>query len=70
MNRSHLGTGPALFPVADAAVRVVGDAPAADGGPAAVLGAGAVDAVHAHVVVLGVAAPVPWIGGKFKIQVI
>ena len=69
MNRGHYGIGPALFPVADAAVRVVGDAPAADGRAAAVLGAGAVDAVHAHVVVLGVATP-DKIGGKFKIQVI
>ena len=41
-------------------MRVVGDAPAADGRAAAVLGAGAVDAVHAHVVVLGIAAPAPW----------
>ena len=54
-----VGLRPCDVPVPDAPVGVVRDAPPADGlPPAVVLAAGAVDAVHAHVVVLGVAAPV------------
>ena len=54
-----VGLRPGDVPVPDAPVGVVRDAPPADGlPPAVVLAAGAVDAVHAHVVVLGVAAPV------------
>ena len=53
-----VGLGPSDVPVANTAMGVVGDSPAADGLAAAVLAAGAVDAVHAHEVVLGITAPV------------
>ena len=53
-----VGLRPGHVPVPDAAVGVVRHAPPADGRPPAVRAAGAVDAVHAHEVVLGVAAPV------------
>ena len=54
------------IPVADAAVGVVRHSPPADWRPPAVRAAGAVDAVHAHEVVLGVAAPVKRRGFEFQ----
>ena len=53
-----VGLAPGDVSIADAPMGVVRDASPADRLSPAVCAAGAVDAVHAHVVVLGIAAPV------------